>query len=102
MSILESVVVVAALTIIGTVIFSKLERSQDQILEARYSAIMAEVSSKVSPETYAELGFYIQNPRQGDVWALSSQGCGPGSEHASNARLTRRHCAAPTCLRSPR
>ena len=101
-SILESVVVVAALTIIGTIIFSRLERSEDQVLEARYSAIMDEVSSKVSPEIYAELGNYISNPRQGDVWALNSQGCGFARGHAAALSLTRRHPAAPTCLPSLR
>ena len=46
---------------------------QDHELEVRYAAVMAEVRSGVSPQTYEDLLYYVQNPREGDVWALSHQ-----------------------------
>ena len=118
-SILESVLVVVALTVIGTVIFSRLERNavrsaagtaaaapdpalQDHELEVRYAAVMAEVRGGISGETYNELLYFVQNPREGDVWALSHQRCALLSSVAlARARSPRTALSSVAFARAP-
>ena len=48
---------------------------------------MSEVRGNISPESYEELLYFVQNPREGDAWALSHQRCACGSAPHSTPRL---------------
>ena len=48
---------------------------------------MAEIKSNISPESYAELAYFVQNPREGDVWSLGHQECVARAPYGPCARL---------------
>ena len=47
---------------------------------------MKDVRDSISPDAYEELLYYVQNPREGDVWALSHQRCAMAPHATSRLR----------------
>jgi hypothetical protein len=78
-SVVESVATIALLTVVGTLVFSRLERGRETASDARLAALLAEVQAGVSAETYETLlRHYITHPPGANVWALNQQSCVPG------------------------